>query len=59
MQENSGLILHKQTLPFLNISLYLNDINPVQLLSIENTTEIDAENLVIKITADLPCLGAV
>ena len=34
MQEQSTLILHKQTLPFLNISLYLNDIKPVQSLKL-------------------------
>ncbi len=56
MQEQSTLILHKQTLPFLNISLYLNDIKPVQSLTIENTSEADSAQLVIKITADLPCI---
>lgn len=56
MQEQSFLILHKQTLPFLNISLYLNDIKPVQSLNIENTSESNSAQLVVKITADLPCI---
>jgi hypothetical protein len=56
MQEQSTLILHKQTLPFLNISLYLNDMKPVQSLTIENTSETDIAQLEIKITTDLPCI---
>ena len=56
MQEVSTLLLHKQTLPFLNISLYLNEIKPVQSLSIENISEINSAQLEIKITADLPCM---
>ncbi len=56
MQEHSSLLLHKQTLPFLNISLHLNDIKPVQSLSIENTSESNSAQLNIKITADLPCI---
>lgn len=56
MQEVSTLLLHKQTLPFLNISLYLNDIKPVQSLSIENTSENNSAQLEIKITSDLPCI---
>lgn len=56
MQEQSTLILHKQTLPFLNISSYLNDIKPIQSVTIENTSEIDIVQLEIKITADLKCI---
>jgi hypothetical protein len=56
MQEQSTLKIHKQTLPFLNISLYLNDIKPVQSLTIENTSETDSAQLEIKITTDLPCI---
>ncbi|MCO5241328.1 MAG: DUF3320 domain-containing protein [Chitinophagaceae bacterium] len=56
MHEYSSLLLHKQTLPFLNISLHLNDIKPVQSLSIENTSENNSAQLSIKITADLPCI---
>lgn len=56
MQEQTTLKIQKQTLPFLNISLYLNDIKPVQSLTIENTSEIDSASLEIKITADLPCI---
>lgn len=56
MQELSTLLLHKHTLPFLNISLYLNNIKPVQSLGIENTSEINSAQLEVKITADLPCI---
>jgi len=56
MQEQSTLLIHKQTLPFLNISLYLNDIKPIQSLTIENTSETNSAQLQIKITADLPCI---
>ena len=56
MQEHISLLLHKQTLPFLNISLYLNDIKPVQALSIENTSESNSAQLVVKITSDIPCI---
>lgn len=56
MQEQSTLKIQKQTLPFLNISLYLNDIKPVQSLTIENTSETDSAQLEIKITADLHCI---
>ena len=56
MQENSTLLIHKQTLPFLNISLYLNDIKPIQSLTIENTSDIDSAQLEIKIIANFPCI---
>ncbi len=56
MEEQSTLKIHKQTLPFLNISLYLNDIKPIQSVTIENTSEIDSNQLEIKITSDVPCI---
>lgn len=56
MQKESTLIIHKQTLPFLNISLYLNDIKPVQSLIIENTSDSDSAQLEVKITTDLDCI---
>ena len=49
MQEPSTLLLHKQTLPFLNISLYLNDIKPIQSFVIENTSDVDSAPLEVKI----------
>ena len=58
MQEQSTLILHKQTLPFLNISSYLNDIKPIQSVTIENTSEIDIVQLEIKII-DYLCFSLV
>ena len=56
MQEQSTLLIHKQTLPFLNISLYLNDIKPIQSLVIENTSDVDSAPLEVKISADLACI---
>ncbi len=56
MQEQNSLLIHKQTLPFLNISLYLNDIKPIQSLVIENTSDVDSAPLEVKITADLACI---
>lgn len=56
MLEQNLLLIHKQTLPFLNISLYLNDIKPIQSLVIENNSEIDSDQLELKIIADLECI---
>jgi superfamily I DNA and/or RNA helicase len=56
MQEQETLKINKQTLPFLNISLYLNNIKPVQSLTIENTSETDSNQLEIKISTDIPCI---
>ena len=56
MQEESTLIINKQILPFLNISLYLNDIKPIKSLTIENTSEVDTAQLEVKVTSDLPCI---
>ena len=36
--------------------MYLNDIKPIQSLTVENTYEIDSAQLEIKITADLSCI---
>ena len=56
MQEPSTFVIHTQTLPFLNISFYLNHRKPIQSLTIENVTETDSTQLEIKITADIPCI---
>ncbi len=56
MQSQTTFLLHKQTRPFLNISLYLNDIKPIQSLTIENTSEADSLPIEVKIAADLPCI---
>jgi superfamily I DNA and/or RNA helicase/very-short-patch-repair endonuclease len=55
MQEPSTLLVHKQTLPFLNISMYLNNIKPIQSLIIENTSDFDSAQIEVKITTDLAC----
>ncbi len=57
MQDVNPLQIHKQTLPFLNISLYLNGRKPLQSLSIENTTGEEAEAVTVKISSDLPVLA--
>lgn len=56
MPEQSTLKINKQTLPFLNLALYLHDIKPIQVLTIENTSETDSAPIVVKITADLACI---
>jgi len=56
MQEITKLRIHTQTLKFLNISLYLNGIKPIQSLTIENTSDTDSAQVEIKIIADLPCI---
>lgn len=56
MQAENTLLIRKQTLPFLNISLYLNDIKPIQSLVIENTSDVDSASLEVKITDDLACI---
>lgn len=58
MQVQSTLIINKEILPFLNISLYLNDIKPIKSLTIENTSEVDFAQLEVNITSDLPCIDA-
>ncbi len=56
MKKQTNLIIHKETLPFLNISLYLNDHKPVKSLSIENTSAEDSAPVEITIQSDHPSL---
>jgi superfamily I DNA and/or RNA helicase len=56
MQELSIIKLHKQTLPFINISLYLNSNKPIQSLIIENLSERNTDKIEIKIYSDIPCI---
>lgn len=58
MQEKAILSVHKEVFPFLNISLYLNNIKPIYSLTIENSSEVDSEPVEIQITSDLPCIEA-
>ncbi|MDO5522832.1 MAG: DUF3320 domain-containing protein [Bacteroidia bacterium] len=53
--ENT-LILHKEYIPFLSISLYLNKLLPVQNLIIENTSDNNSGEIEVKITSDIPCI---
>ena len=41
MQEHSPFVIHKATIPFLNISMYLNGLSFIPSLSVENTSETD------------------
>lgn len=56
MEAQPTLILHKEILPFLNISLHLNDIKILQSLIIENIAEIDTAKIEVKIYSDLACI---
>lgn len=48
-----NLIIHRKTFPFLNISLFINNISPISDLAIENIAETDSGNVEIKINSDL------
>ena len=52
----NALILRKETIPFLNISHYLNDILPIQLLLLENTAEEDSGPAEVRISSDIPLI---
>lgn len=56
MQENTTLVIHKQTLPFLNISLYMNGNKPVKTLNLENISDNVATCIEVKISADIHCI---
>src|SRR5690606_27983551 len=50
------LQLKKEIIPVLNIGMYLNGINFIRLLEIENTAETDSGKIKITIGTDIPCL---
>jgi len=56
METQPLLIIHKEASPFLNISLYLNNIKPIRSLAIENASEIDIVSIEVRISSDLPCM---
>ncbi|MCK9523173.1 MAG: DUF3320 domain-containing protein [Proteobacteria bacterium] len=56
MKEQNTIKIHKEALPFLNLSFYLNGIKLIQSLNIENTSETDLTSIEIKITSDIPCI---
>ena len=56
MQEHSPFVIHKATIPFLNISMYLNGLSFIPSLSVENTSETDLGPLTVSIGADIPCM---
>ena len=37
--------LHLETFPFFNISLHLNQIKPISLLNVENSSDTDLQHL--------------
>lgn len=53
---NNEVLLKKEIIPVLNIAMYLNGINFIRLLEIENTGETDAEKIKLIIETDIPCL---
>ncbi|MCH7412265.1 DUF3320 domain-containing protein [Belliella sp. R4-6] len=53
MNGQNNFVIHKEVLPFLNISMYLNNKKLIRNLIIENTSDIDSGSIVIRISADL------
>ena len=49
--------LHLETFPFFNISLHLNQIKPISLLNVENSSDTDLQHLDITINSDVPFLA--
>lgn len=56
MMPGAALVIHKQVFPFLNISLYLNNIPLIRELTLENTGSEVLENLQLRIGANIPCI---
>ena len=49
--------LHLETFPFFNISLHLNQIKPISLLNVENSSDTDLQHLDLTINSDVPFLA--
>lgn len=56
LMTTKNLILKKEIIPVLNIAMYLNGINFIRFLEIENTSETDVEKIKLTIETDIPCL---
>ena len=56
MQNTNFLKLYTETIPFFNVSYYLNDIKPIESLTLENLGDIGQYELEIRITSDLEFL---
>ncbi len=56
MQDQASIVIHKEVFPTLNIAQYLNDIKPIQSLTVENRSDTDLFSAVVDITSDLPCI---
>ena len=48
--------IRKEVFPFLNISLYLNQIKPIRSIFVLNSSDEPKENLELNITSDLPVM---
>lgn len=55
MKHTADLKLHVETLPFINLSLYLNDVSFIQSLVLANTGEADAGAIELRISSHMPC----
>lgn len=56
MEPTANFIIHKEALPFLNASLFLNNIKFVHSLSIENAQDKNSNPVEVRITSDIPCI---
>ena len=56
MNKTVELNLHIDIIPFINISLYLNNIPFIQSLFLENTGETDSGTIELKVSSDIPCI---
>lgn len=56
MQLNSMLKINREVLPFLNMSLYFNNIKAIHCLSVGNNSEDALFEITVTITADIPCI---
>lgn len=57
MIETFSLKIQKESLPFLNMSLYLNNIKFIHSLLIENESETDSESVDVEISSDISCIN--
>lgn len=56
MINSNTIQLHKEVFPFLNISLYLNNIPLIRELTIGNKSAADYIGLQLKLKSDIPCI---
>ncbi len=56
MEVKNKTVIHAYTHPFINISLYLKGIKPIQSLTIKNIDEEDSKDIEIRISCDVNCM---